>query len=199
MQGLPISAAGLSIGLLGGSFDPAHEGHLRLSTEALKRFGLDQIWWLVTPGNPLKRNGPAPISARLEYARRLVRNPRIRITAIEAVLGTVLTVDTITALQRRYPTVKFVWLMGSDNLVQFDQWARWREIAARVPIGVLTRPGSRLAARRSKAARVMEAARLPVGSARLLAKKKAPAWVMVNMPMSALSSTAIRAASGLKA
>lgn len=192
--GFPIAVAGQRIGLLGGSFDPAHEGHVRLTQEALKRFGIDGVWWLVTPGNPLKRHQPAPLEQRIAYARQLMDDPRVQITGVEALLGTHKTADTIAALQNAYPRLHFVWLMGSDNLVQFSQWDRWREIAARVPIGVLSRPGTRLAARMSKAARIMAPARLPARQSRLLGSAKAPAWVMVDMPMSNASSSAIRAA-----
>ena len=192
-QGFPFATAGQRIGLLGGSFDPAHQGHVRLTEEALKRFGLDRVWWLVTPGNPLKDHQPAPLEERIAQARRLMDDPRVEVTGIEARLGTTRTVDTIAALQKVYPHLRFTWLMGSDNLVQFSQWDRWREIAARVPIGVLSRPGSRLAARLSKAARIMAADRLPIRQARRLGAANPPAWVMVNMPMTAASSTAIRA------
>ncbi|WBU52004.1 nicotinate-nucleotide adenylyltransferase [Paracoccus sp. SCSIO 75233] len=193
-QGFPLAAAGQRIGLLGGSFDPAHEGHVRITDEALKSFGLDRVWWLVTPGNPLKARGPAPLADRIAYAREIMDDPRVTVTGIEAHLGTRLTVETIAALQTIYPRVRFVWLMGSDNLVQFDKWDRWQEIAARVPLGVLARPGSRLAARRSKAAQILARFRLPEAEAQRLGSADAPAWVMVNMPMSNASSTAIRAA-----
>ncbi|SDE25170.1 nicotinate-nucleotide adenylyltransferase [Paracoccus isoporae] len=193
-QGFPIAAPGQRIGLLGGSFDPAHEGHVRLTEEALKRFGLDRVWWLVTPGNPLKSRQPAPLAERVAHASRVMDDPRVVVTGIEARLNTRLTVETIAALQRLYPQQRFVWLMGSDNLVQFGQWERWREIAARVPIGVLARPGTRLRARLSKAARIMARDRLPEDESERLGGAVPPAWVMVNMPMSNASSTAIRAA-----
>ncbi|NHF72724.1 nicotinate-nucleotide adenylyltransferase [Paracoccus xiamenensis] len=198
-QGFPIATAGQRVGLLGGSFDPAHEGHVRLTEEALKRFGLDRVWWLVTPGNPLKAHGPAPLAERIAFARRIMDDPRVSVTGIEAMLGTTKTVDTIAELQRLYPKVRFTWLMGSDNLVQFPRWDRWREIADRVPIGVLARPGSRLQARLSKAARIMAADRVPDSHAQLLGSTPPPAWVMVDMPLSNASSTAIRAARRAKA
>ncbi|HMQ40723.1 MAG TPA: nicotinate-nucleotide adenylyltransferase [Paracoccus sp. (in: a-proteobacteria)] len=193
-QGFPFATAGQRVGLLGGSFDPAHEGHVLLTEEALKRFGLDRVWWLVTPGNPLKAHQPAPLAERIAHAQKLMDDPRVEVTGIEAELGTQKTVDTIAALQKHYPNLHFTWLMGSDNLVQFSRWERWREIAARVPIGVLSRPGTRLAARLSKAARVMASARLPERRASQLGSARPPAWVMVNMPMSSASSSAIRAA-----
>lgn len=193
-QGFPIAAPGQRIGLLGGSFDPAHEGHVRLTEEALKRFGLDRVWWLVTPGNPLKARQPAPLADRIAHARRIMDDPRVVVTGIEARLNTRLTVETIAELQALYPRVRFVWLMGSDNLVQFSQWERWQDIAARVPIGVLARPGTRLKARLSKAARIMARDRLPEDQSEGLGAAVPPAWVLVNMPMSNASSTAIRAA-----
>lgn len=193
MSGFPISRSGQRIGLLGGSFDPAHEGHVRLTEAALRRFGLDRVWWLVSPGNPLKAHGPAPLDRRLAEARRIAPDPRIVVTGLEARLGTRHTADTIAALQARYPGVRFVWLMGSDNLVQFDRWDRWREIAARVPIGVIARPGSRLAARHSTAARVLARSRLPQAQAGTLASRRPPAWVLIDVPLSEASSTAIRA------
>lgn len=182
----------MRIGLLGGSFDPAHEGHAHITEIALRRFGLDRVWWLVSPGNPLKEHGPAPLGERIAAARRVMRHPRVEITDIEAQLGTRMTADTIAGLQRHCPGVRFLWLMGSDNLVQFDQWDRWSEIAARVPIGVLARPGTRLAARKSRAAQIMRAGRLPEAYASLLPEMKPPAWVLLNLPMSPLSSTMIR-------
>ncbi len=190
----PLALPGQRIGLLGGSFDPAHAGHVHITDMALRRFRLDRVWWLVSPGNPLKAHGPAPLADRIALARRLIDDPRVVVTDIEVRLGTRLTADTIAALQARWPRVRFVWLMGSDNLAQFDRWDRWREIAARVPLGVIARPGTRTAARSSRAARIMAAARLPEAQAARLALAAPPAWVLINVPMSALSSSAIRAA-----
>lgn len=193
-HGFPMAMPGQRIGLFGGSFDPAHEGHLRLTRTALQRFRLDRVWWLVTPGNPLKAHGPAPLDQRLAQAREVLRgDPRVVVTDLEARLATRLTADTIAALVGLYPRVRFVWLMGSDNLVQFSQWERWQEIAQMVPIGVMARPGSRVAARFSKAATTMADRRLPEGQAGRLAEMTPPAWVMVNMPMTDASSSAIRA------
>ncbi|MCG2842676.1 nicotinate-nucleotide adenylyltransferase [Sandaracinobacter sp. RS1-74] len=132
---------GFSVGLLGGSFNPAHGGHRKMSLAALERLGLDEVWWLVSPQNPLKPvAGMAPLAARLASARLVARHPRIRPTAIEAELGTQLTVDTLQALRHRFPQVRFLWLMGSDNLLQFHRWADWRVIARTVPIVVMARP-----------------------------------------------------------
>ena len=192
-SGYPLALPGMTIGLLGGSFDPAHAGHVHITEMALRRFGLDRIWWLVSPGNPLKTNGPAPLPDRIAEARHVMSDPRVVVTGIEASLGTRMTADTIKALQQIYPGVHFVWLMGADNLVQFDRWDRWQEIAARVPIGVIARPGWRMPARFSKAARMMWRTRLSEEQARFLPLAKPPAWVLINVPLNGLSSTAIRA------
>lgn len=184
----------MRIGLLGGSFDPAHEGHAHVTRWALRLFGLDRVWWLVSPANPLKARGPAPMAERLREARRIMRNPRVEISDLELRLGTRMTADTIAALRRHYPQVHFVWLMGADNMVQFHRWDAWRDIAAQVPIGVIARPGSRMAARHSVAARVLTRSRLPEGQARLLPLADPPAWALVNIPLNSQSSTSIRAA-----
>ena len=190
---LPLARAGQTIGLFGGSFDPAHPGHLHVSREALKRFGLDRVWWLVSPGNPLKPKGPAPLAQRLAVARALVDHPRIIVTDIEARIGTRYTAQTIAALQTLCPCVRFVWLMGADNLAQFHRWQDWQEIMGRVAVGVLARPGSRIAARTAKAASIYRHAKLPAEAAHLLAHARPPAWCFVNLPMIDASSSAIRA------
>ncbi len=190
---LPHAADGQTIGLLGGSFDPPHAGHVHISTVALKRFGLDRVWWLVSPGNPLKTNGPAPIEDRLQASRAVMKHPRIEVTAIEQFLGTRYSADTIARLRQLYPTVNFVWLMGADNLVQFDRWDNWRGIADTVPIGVIARPGDRVSARTSKAAKVYRDFKISGKNARLLSRAVAPAWCFINTPMKDLSSSAIRA------
>lgn len=192
-QAGPLAFPGMRIGLLGGSFDPPHEGHAHITRAALRQFRLDAVWWLVSPGNPLKPQGPAAIAERMAEARALLGDPRVQVTDIEVRLGTRMTADTIAALRGLYPGVRFVWLMGADNLVQFDRWDRWDEIAALVPIGVLARPGSRMAARHARAARIMAANRLPEADAGGLADAVPPAWVLVNIPLHGASSTAIRA------
>lgn len=190
-QGFPIATKGMVIGLLGGSFDPAHEGHVHLTREAIKRMGLDQVWWLVTPGNPLKPRQPAPMAERLLRAKSLMHDPKVVITDLEVSLGTRTTIDTIVALKAIYPGVHFVWLMGADNLVQFHKWNRWRDILRSIPVGVLARPGSGVAARLSVAARAFQVNRVERGEN--LRGKAAPAWCFVNMPMNGASSSAIRA------
>ncbi|TWI38208.1 nicotinate-nucleotide adenylyltransferase [Paracoccus sulfuroxidans] len=191
---LPLALPGMTVGLLGGSFDPAHAGHVHITEMALRRFRLDRVWWLVSPGNPLKQHGPAPLAERIDEARRIMQDPRVIVTGIEGQLHTRMTADTIAALQRLYPLVNFVWLMGADNLAQFDRWDRWQEIAARVPIGVIARPGWMMAARSSRTARILRDARLPEERASELARATPPAWCMINGPLNMLSSTALRAA-----
>ncbi|MDD8022572.1 MAG: nicotinate-nucleotide adenylyltransferase [Paracoccaceae bacterium] len=195
-QGFPIAQPGMRIGILGGSFDPAHEGHAHITREALRRFGLDRVWWMLSPGNPLKTRGPAPMAARLREARRVMPDPRVDITDLEARLGSRFTAQTLTRLLPLYPGVHFVWLMGADNLVQFDRWDHWRQILELVPVGVLARPGSRMAARRSRAAQIYAQARLPAAQAQALPLATRPAWCFIDMPMSDLSSSAIRASGG---
>ena len=190
--GWPVAPAGRRIGLLGGSFDPAHEGHAHITREALKRFGLDEVWWLVSPGNPLKARGPQPIEKRMARAKQVMAHPRVTITDVESRLGTRFTAQTLVALKGRYPTANFVWLMGADNLAGFHRWENWREIFASVPIGILARPNQRISARMSPAARQFRKFRLRGREAKRLAGMKPPAWCFVNVPMSDLSSTRIR-------
>ena len=190
---MPFAKPGQVIGLLGGSFDPAHEGHVHITREALKRFGLDRVWWLVSPGNPLKPRGPAPLADRLERARAVMQHPRVEVMDVEAQLGTRYTAETLKQLRMLYPQVRFVWLMGADNMAQLHLWQDWREIMESVPIGVLARPGQRISARMSRAAAAYPAFRIPGRFGHLLARAEAPAWCFVNVPMNDASSTAIRA------
>ena len=192
-SGLPYTPAGHAIGLLGGSFDPAHQGHVQISREALKRFGLDQVWWLVSPGNPLKANGPQPLDARISAARSLIRDRRIVVSDIEGRLGTQYTAQTLAALLPMFPGVRFVWLMGADNLAGFHRWHDWRDIAAALPLGVLARPGQSLRALNSPAARYLRADRMASADARLLPHSPPPAWCYVTLPLRAESSSALRA------
>jgi len=185
------------IGLLGGSFDPAHEGHAHITREALKRMGLDRVWWLVSPGNPLKAHQPAPLVERLARAQVVMRHPKVVITGLEATLGTSTTADTLDRLKAMYPGVHFVWLMGADNLVQFHHWGRWRDILRSVPVGVLARPGSGVAARLSVAARAFQVDRVSRGEG--LGNRKPPVWCFVNLPLNEASSSAIRARGEWKA
>jgi nicotinate-nucleotide adenylyltransferase len=155
--------------------------------------GLDEIWWIVTPGNPLKsQGGLKPLAQRLSAVRALAAHPRMRVTAFEAALGSPFTAVTLQFLKRRFPGVKFVWVMGADNLASFHRWQDWRGIAATMPIAVVDRPGFRLNALAAKAAKVLAGRRLPEEQARSLAAMKAPAWVFLTNPLNLQSSTAIR-------
>ncbi len=185
--------AGMTVGLLGGSFDPPHAGHVHITREALKRFGLDHVFWLVSPGNPLKQRGPATMVQRMDAARAIMQHPRVTVSDFEARAGTRYTAETLAVLCKRYPGVRFVWLMGADNLAQFHQWKDWRQIMDTIPVGVLARPGDRIAARTGKAADVYRHAKIPGRCSHLLARAQAPAWCFVNTPMKSISSTAIRA------
>jgi len=196
VQGDPVANAGQTIGLLGGSFDPAHEGHAHITRAALRRFGLDGVWWLVSPGNPLKANGPAPMDQRLAQAHQVMEHPRVQITDIETRLGTRYTAETIAGLQARYTGVRFVWLMGADNLAQFHRWQDWRWIMETVPVGVIARPGDRISARLSRAATIYRSAMLPARASQRLAHGAVPRWCFINLPMSDTSSTQIRARGG---
>lgn len=191
-QGFPVAAPGMAVGLLGGSFDPAHSGHAHITREALKRLGLDRVWWLVSPGNPLKPRGPAPLSERLAQARAVIDDPRVAVSDVEARLGTRYTARTLARLQAHYPGVRFVWLMGSDNLAQLHRWDRWEEVMARVPVAVLARPGARLKGLNAPAARRFAWARRPQAQARALVRHAPPAWVFINLPMVDQSSTRLR-------
>ncbi|WP_232825444.1 nicotinate-nucleotide adenylyltransferase [Albibacillus kandeliae] len=189
----PFARPGQTIGLLGGSFDPPHPGHVHITLQALKRFGLDRVWWLVSPGNPLKARGPAPLETRMAACRAIMQHPRVEVTDIEAQVGTRITAHTIATLRAMYPGVRFVWLMGADNLAQLHHWQDWRYIMDNVPVGVLARPGDRISARMSPAARIYAPYRISGTASHLLAQAEPPAWCFVNVPMVDWSSTEIRA------
>ncbi len=192
---LPPFGPGQSIGLLGGSFNPPHEGHRLVSELALRRLGLDHVWWLATPGNPLKSHAElGELRTRLEASRVLARNPRVFVSGLEAEIGSRFTYDTLRWLKRRAPTARFVWIMGADNLVQFHRWRHWREIAALVPIVVIDRPGSTLRAASSRAALALARWRRPERDARRFASLQAPALLFLHGPRSEMSSTALRKA-----
>lgn len=187
------------IGLLGGSFNPAHEGHRAISLAALRRLELDEVWWLVSPQNPLKpADGMAPFAERFARAKTAAQHPRIRASDIEQRLGTTYTADTIAKLRRRFPHHAFVWLMGADNLVQIDRWKDWQQIFHRLPVAVFARPTYSLRALAAKAARRFARARWPEDAAPRLALAVPPAWVFLRGPLSSVSATAIRAARGEK-
>ncbi|WP_370153729.1 nicotinate-nucleotide adenylyltransferase [Ferrovibrio sp.] len=183
----------LRIGLLGGSFNPAHAAHREISITALRRLKLDQVWWLVSPQNPLKAaNGMAPLATRIAAARAVAAHPRIVVTGIESRLGTRYTADTLAALRRHYPAMRFVWLMGADNLAQFHRWESWQQIARAMPVAVLDRPGHNLTAAFAPAARALQQARLPQAEAATLPDRRAPAFLLLKTKLNPLSATAIR-------
>ena len=190
--GGPIATRGQRVGLLGGSFDPPHLGHVHVTLWALKALGLDRVWWLVSPGNPLKRRGPAGIARRVEAARRLMRHPRVEVTDIERRLGSPYTADTLRRLSASYPGVRFVWLMGADNLAGFHRWEEWEWIARHFSIAAFARPGEQLRAGLSPMARRFAHRRLPASAARLLGRGDEARWALLTGPMSPASSTAIR-------
>ncbi|WP_298957783.1 nicotinate-nucleotide adenylyltransferase [uncultured Methylobacterium sp.] len=191
---LPPAAPGLRIGLYGGSFNPAHAGHLHVSRLALRRLALDRVWWLVSPGNPLKdRRELASLGERMAGARALAADdPRIAVTGFEAEIGARYTRQSLAWLRRHRPSLRFVWIMGADSLASFHRWQGWREIAATMPLAVIDRPGYTLTATASRAAQALRTHRLDEADAGGLAAAPPPAWVFLHGPRSDLSSTALR-------
>lgn len=188
-----MAAPGMRVGLLGGSFDPAHAAHREISLTALKRLGLDQVWWLVTPGNPLKDVSHLPgLAERVAAARETARHPRITVTGFDGGSGSRYTIDLLKVLKQRFPGVHFVWLMGADNLAEFHRWKAWPEIFATMPIAVLDRPGYRLKARASQAAKRFAPYYVDETDAAGLALLEPPAWTVLSHKLSGLSSTALR-------
>lgn len=191
---LPPFAAGMRVGLFGGSFNPAHQGHRLVALECLKRLQLDSVWLLASPGNPLKdHSGLAPLATRVTETRALMSHPKIEVTGFEAEHGFTYTFDTLSYLRRHCTGVRFVWIMGADNLAQFDRWERWRDIAELLPMAVYARPGSIRRATSSRAALSLKSFRIPESEAETLADRDPPAWVYLRGIMSAQSSSAIRA------
>jgi nicotinate-nucleotide adenylyltransferase len=192
-QAIPLYSNGMRIGLLGGSFNPPHTAHRAISLFAIKRLKLDRVWWLVTPGNPLKDHGTLrDLDARAEAARKMADDPRIDISCLESVIGTRYTVDTISYLRRRASGLRFVWIMGADNLAQFHRWQNWRRIASEVPIAVIDRPPQSFRALAAPAAQALARYRLPENQAGRLAEQHAPAWVFLTGMKLNLSSTGLR-------
>jgi nicotinate-nucleotide adenylyltransferase len=192
---LPQHFPGMRIGIFGGSFDPAHEGHRQVSLVGLRALGLDQVWWLVSPQNPLKSSAPSEdLARRVKAARAVAADPRIRVTGVEATLGTTFTAETLRKLLPRLSGLSVVWMMGADNLAQFHRWKDWQAIAASVPIAVFNRPGLALKALAGPAARTLAPWRLPEQAASNLAGSPAPAWTFLSRPHIPLSSTELRAA-----
>ena len=187
---------GARIGLLGGSFNPAHEAHLQITRDAFKRLGLDEVWWLVSPQNPLKpKQGMADLEQRIARARIQARNRRIRVTGLESLLGTNYSAESLALLTALLPRQRFVWLMGADNLLQIDRWQDWTQIFNRLPVAVFDRPTYSIRALSSKAARRFSAYRLAEASAGRLAESQPPAWVFIHGRKNPLSATGIRAVS----
>jgi nicotinate-nucleotide adenylyltransferase len=194
---LPMAAPTMSIGLLGGSFNPPHEAHRQISLTALKRLGLDQVWWLVSPANPLKDSSKLPsLESRVDAARKMAKSPHIEVTGFAG--SSSYTIDLITELKRRFPGINFVWLMGADNLAQFHRWRSFDKIFARMPIAVLDRPGFRLKARAGLAVQRFAPYRVDESDARGLARLEPPAWTILTHRLSGLSSTALRAGKAKK-
>jgi len=192
---LPPHAPGMRIGLFGGSFNPPHEGHVLVSRIALSRLRLDRLWWLVTPGNPLKETaGLASLETRMTASRKLAAHPRIVVSGIESQIHTRFTYDTLRFLRRRCPGVRFVWIMGADNLLHFHRWSHWREIAQLVPIAVIDRPGATWKSGSAISAQVFSKSRLLEKDAGLLANTRPPAFVYLHGKRTTQSSTLLRAA-----
>jgi len=192
---MPYAAKGLTVGLFGGSFNPPHAGHALVAEIALRRLALDQLWWMVTPGNPLKSvRELAPLAERIELSGKIARNPKIKVTAFEAAQHVRYTADTLALVKARNPGVDFVWIMGADSLRDFHRWQRWREIVLTFPIAVIDRPGATLSFLSSVVAKTFDYARIDEADAPLLARMQAPAWTFIHGPRSSLSSSAIRQA-----
>jgi nicotinate-nucleotide adenylyltransferase len=190
---IPLHTLGMRVGLLGGSFNPPHLAHRTISLFAIKRLKLDRVWWLVSPGNPLKDNGALHLlEERARAAREMAADPRIDVTCLESVIGTRYTIDTINYLRRRASGLRFVWIMGADNLAQFHRWQHWQRIATQVPIAVIDRPPQSFRALAAPAAQALAPYRLPENEAGKLADQRAPAWVFLTGLKLNLSSTGLR-------
>lgn len=187
------TSPGLKVGLLGGSFNPAHEGHRLVSLMALRQLQLDQVWWLVSPQNPLKSpSDMAPLDTRVTSAEQCAAHPRIFVTDMETRLGTRFTVDTVNALKDRYRDVHFVWLMGADNMIQLPRWAKWRELVESVPLAIYPRPGFNLKARLSPAATTYRSSWVDPSDAALVPRLAAPALCFLEGPQNPISATQLR-------
>jgi nicotinate-nucleotide adenylyltransferase len=191
---MPHVERGMVVGLFGGSFNPPHEGHLLVAEIALRRLNLDQLWWMVTPGNPLKsRRELASLSDRIAMSEELIEDPRIKVTAFEQNLGGSYTADTLSHVRLRNRSVHFVWIMGADSLRTFHQWQKWQSIVSTFPIAVIDRPGATLSFLSAKMSRTFDYARIDEEDAGILWRKPAPAWTFIHGPRSAISSTSLRA------
>jgi len=192
---MPKVESGMAVGLFGGSFNPPHEGHLLIARDALRALKLDQLWWMVTPGNPLKdHSGLAPLPERIRLSEALVDDPRIKVTAFEAAHAIRYSADTVELVLSKNPDADFVWVMGADSLSTFHKWERWDYIVGAIPMAVYDRPGSSLSLHESVMAQKFPAARVDEADAALLARMQPPAWTFIHGPRSPLSSTALRKA-----
>ena len=190
---MPHVEDGMLVGLFGGSFNPPHEGHKLVAEIAIRRLGLDQLWWMVTPGNPLKsRRILAPLSERIALSEAMSDDPKIRVTAFEKSLGLNYTAQVLARVKARNPGVRFIWIMGADNLRDFHHWQNWKRIAQTFPIAVIDRPGATLAFLSSVMAKTFDHARIDEHDSLSLGRLAAPAWTFIHGPRSLLSSTAIR-------
>ncbi len=192
LHGYPPAHPGQRVGILGGSFDPPHQGHVLITKRAIRRFGLDRVWWMVTPGNPLKAEGPASMERRVAACKALFSHPKLIVTDIEQHLGTRYTANTLAKMLPIYPGVRFIWLMGADNLSSFHHWEHWQWIMQNLPVGVMSRPGEQISAGLSPAARRFQRYRLPKLASRALLSHRPPAWTLLSGPMIEISSTALR-------
>ena len=191
---MPMVESGMRVGLFGGSFNPAHEGHVHVAEQALIRLKLHQVWWLVTPGNPLKDHSIlAPLAERLVACEAITPDPRMKITACEAAMNTRFTADTLNQISTCNRDVNFVWVMGADNLGQFHRWQRWRDIADMMPIAVVDRPGATMALHSAPTVQILRRNRVDEDDAARLATMRPPAWLFLHGPRNSLSSTALRA------
>ena len=190
---MPHVEKGMVVGLFGGSFNPPHDGHVLVADTAIRELQLDQLWWMITPGNPLKENGNlADLSERIRWSQERISDPKVKFTAFEAAQGLRYTAETLNYIVARNRGVSFVWVMGADNLASFHQWQDWQGIANTVPIAVVDRPGSTLAYLSSIMAKTFDHARVDEEDAAALGRMSAPAWTFIHGPRSPLSSTAIR-------
>lgn len=192
---IPPVGIGQRIALFGGTFNPPHKGHRHVALTGLARLAVDQVWWMVTPGNPLKsHDGLSSLAHRVEETRAYADHPRMVVTAFEANYSFRYTADTISFVRRRFPTVKFVWLMGADNLATLHRWQNWRDIMRLVPVAVVDRPGASMSVMSAPAARAFAGARIPESQAAALPGTSPPAWTFLHVPLDPTSSTAMRAA-----
>ncbi len=189
---LPIAGRNMRVGLLGGSFDPPHEGHRNISLAALKALGLDQVWWLVSPTNPLKAIKPWPLQKRIRQCERKAAHPRIRVTGFECGRDSFYTVDSLKFLKRRFGNTDFVWIMGADNLKSIHHWYRWHDIFSMMPVLVMDRPGYRFAAFSAQARYFYREYQVGFGRLGTLPGHSLPSWAFMTLPLSEHSSTGIR-------